>query len=81
MTSGSLRRSEPELAAEQLGAMLEAEMLEPLLLQVREDSPMNGRPRGRQNARSMLSLELMRRGSRLTLQLSSEQTKLYPPVL
>jgi AcrR family transcriptional regulator len=39
MASGSLRRSEPELAAEQLGAMLEAEMLEPLLLQVREDSP------------------------------------------
>jgi len=39
MACGSLRRSDPELAAEQLGAMLEAEMLEPLLLQVREDSP------------------------------------------
>lgn len=39
MASGSLRRADPELAAEQLGAMLEAEMLEPLLLQVREDSP------------------------------------------
>jgi AcrR family transcriptional regulator len=39
MASGSLRRADPNLAAEQLGAMLEAEMLEPLLLQVREDSP------------------------------------------
>jgi AcrR family transcriptional regulator len=39
MASGSLRRADPELAAEQLGAMLEAEMLEPLLLQVREGSP------------------------------------------
>lgn len=39
MASGSLCRADPGLAAEQLGAMLEAEMLEPLLLQVREDSP------------------------------------------
>ena len=39
MASGSLRRADPDLAAEQLGAMLEAEMLEPLLLQVREGSP------------------------------------------
>src|ERR1700676_3373448 len=39
MASGTLRRADPNLAAEQLGAMLEAEMLEPLLLQVREDSP------------------------------------------
>jgi AcrR family transcriptional regulator len=39
MASGSLRRADPDLAAEQLGAMLEAEMLEPLLLQVRDGSP------------------------------------------
>jgi AcrR family transcriptional regulator len=39
MASGSLRRADPDLAAEQLGAMLEAEMLPPLLLQVREGSP------------------------------------------
>jgi AcrR family transcriptional regulator len=39
MARGSLLRANPDLAAEQLGAMLEAEMLEPLLLQVREDSP------------------------------------------
>ena len=39
MAYGSLRRADPDLAAEQLGAMLEAEMLEPLLLQVREASP------------------------------------------
>ncbi len=39
MALGSLRQADPDLAAEQLGAMLEAEMLEPLLLQVREDSP------------------------------------------
>ena len=39
MAHGSLRRADPDLAAEQLGAMLEAEMLEPLLLQVREASP------------------------------------------
>lgn len=39
MAHGSLRRADPDLAAEQLGAMLEAEMLEPLLLQVRETSP------------------------------------------
>ncbi len=39
MASGSLRCADPTLAAEQLGAMLEAEMLEPLLLHVREGSP------------------------------------------
>jgi AcrR family transcriptional regulator len=39
MASGSLGRADPNLAAEQLGAMLEAEMLEPLLLQVRAGSP------------------------------------------
>ncbi len=39
MASGKLRRDDPDLAAEQLGAMLEAEILEPLLLQVRQDSP------------------------------------------
>ena len=39
MVRGTLRTADPDLAAEQLGAMLEAEMLEPLLLQVREDSP------------------------------------------
>ncbi len=39
MASGKLRRDDPDLAAEQLGAMLEAEMLEPLLLQVREGFP------------------------------------------
>ncbi len=39
MARGSLRQADPDLAAEQLGAMLEAEMLEPLLLQVRENSP------------------------------------------
>ncbi len=39
MASGGLRRADPNLAAEQLGAMLEAEMLEPLLLQVRAGSP------------------------------------------
>ncbi|MBV8853629.1 MAG: TetR/AcrR family transcriptional regulator C-terminal domain-containing protein, partial [Sinobacteraceae bacterium] len=39
MARGGLRSADPDLAAEQLGAMLEAEMLEPLLLQVREKSP------------------------------------------
>src|SRR5579863_1338062 len=39
MASGRLRRADPNLAAEQLGAMLEAEMLEPLLLHVREGAP------------------------------------------
>jgi AcrR family transcriptional regulator len=39
MARGQLRRADPNLAAEQLGAMLEAEMLEPLLLQVREGTP------------------------------------------
>jgi AcrR family transcriptional regulator len=39
MESGKLRREDPTLAADHLGALLEAEFLEPLLLQVREDSP------------------------------------------
>jgi len=39
MASGTLRRDDPLLAADHLGALLEAEMLEPLLLQVREGSP------------------------------------------
>jgi AcrR family transcriptional regulator len=39
MTSGILRRDDPDLAADHLGALLEAEILEPLLLQVREDAP------------------------------------------
>lgn len=39
MASGKLRRDDPDLAADHLGALLEAELLEPLLLQVREDSP------------------------------------------
>jgi AcrR family transcriptional regulator len=39
MESGKLRRDHPELAADHLGALLEAEILEPLLLQVREGSP------------------------------------------
>lgn len=39
MESGKLRRDDPDLAADHLGALLEAEILEPLLLQVREASP------------------------------------------
>jgi AcrR family transcriptional regulator len=39
MESGKLRRDDPELAADHLGALLEAEILEPLLLQVRAGSP------------------------------------------
>lgn len=39
MASGTLRRDDPALAADHLGAMLEAEILEPLLLHVREGSP------------------------------------------
>jgi hypothetical protein len=39
MASGVLRRSDPQLAAEQLRGLLEAEILEPLLLHVRDDSP------------------------------------------
>jgi AcrR family transcriptional regulator len=39
MTSGTLRGDDPVLAADHLGALLEAEMLEPLLLHVREGSP------------------------------------------
>lgn len=39
MASGTLRREDPALAADHLGALLEAEILEPLLLHVREGSP------------------------------------------
>jgi AcrR family transcriptional regulator len=39
MASGTLRRDDPDLAADHLGALLEAEILEPLLLQVRDDCP------------------------------------------
>jgi len=39
MASGTLRRDDPLLAADHLGALLEAEILEPLLLRVREGSP------------------------------------------
>jgi AcrR family transcriptional regulator len=39
MASGTLRRDDPALAADHLGALLEAEILEPLLLHVREGPP------------------------------------------
>src|SRR5579883_1123659 len=39
MDRGELRRDDPALAAEHFGALLEAEILEPLLLQVRATSP------------------------------------------
>jgi hypothetical protein len=39
MASGLLRRDDPDLAADHLGALLEAEILEPLLLRVREEAP------------------------------------------
>jgi AcrR family transcriptional regulator len=39
MHRGTLRRDDPTLAADHLGALLEAEILEPLLLQAREGSP------------------------------------------
>jgi AcrR family transcriptional regulator len=39
MASGLLRRDDPDLAADHLGALLEAEILEPLLLHVRETAP------------------------------------------
>jgi AcrR family transcriptional regulator len=39
MASGTLRRDDPALAADHLGALLEAEILEPLLLRAREGSP------------------------------------------
>ena len=39
MSAGTLRKDDPELAADHLGALLEAEVLEPLLLHVRNDSP------------------------------------------
>ncbi len=39
MDSGALRRDDPRLAAEHLRGLLEAEILEPLLLHARDDSP------------------------------------------
>ena len=39
MASGALRPGDANFAASQLRALLEAEVLEPMLLQVREDSP------------------------------------------
>jgi AcrR family transcriptional regulator len=39
MACGTLRRDDPDLAAEHLGALLEAEILEPLLLHVQEGCP------------------------------------------
>jgi AcrR family transcriptional regulator len=39
MASGLLRWDDPDLAADHLGALLEAEILEPLLLHVREAAP------------------------------------------
>jgi len=39
MASGTLRRDDPGLAADHLGALLEAEILQPLLLHVRDGSP------------------------------------------
>ncbi len=39
MASGNLRHDDADLAADHLGALLEAEILEPLLLHVREGSP------------------------------------------
>jgi AcrR family transcriptional regulator len=39
MASGLLRRDDPDLAADHLGALLEAEVLEPLLLHVRDAAP------------------------------------------
>jgi len=39
MSSGTLRPDDPYLAADHLGALLEAEILEPLLLKVRDGSP------------------------------------------
>jgi AcrR family transcriptional regulator len=39
MASGTLRGDDPTLAADHLGALLEAQILEPLLLHVRAESP------------------------------------------
>jgi AcrR family transcriptional regulator len=39
MACGTLRRDDPDLAADHLGALLEAEILEPLLLHVQEGCP------------------------------------------
>jgi hypothetical protein len=42
MASGTLRADDSDLAADHLGALLEAEILEPLLLHVRQGSPEAG---------------------------------------
>jgi AcrR family transcriptional regulator len=42
MSIGVLRPDDPYLAADHLGALLEAELVEPLLLKVREDAPDKG---------------------------------------
>lgn len=39
MASGALRRDDPQLAAEHFRGLLEAEIVEPLLLHARDDSP------------------------------------------
>jgi AcrR family transcriptional regulator len=39
MASGALRHEDPQLASEHLRGLLEAEIVEPLLLQARDDSP------------------------------------------
>ena len=39
MASGTLRRDDPQLAAEHLRGLLEAEIFEPLLLHARDDTP------------------------------------------
>lgn len=39
MAAGALRADDPQLASEHLRAVLEAELIEPLLLQARDDSP------------------------------------------
>lgn len=39
MSTGALRADDPQLAAEYLRGLLEAEIVEPLLLQARDDSP------------------------------------------
>jgi AcrR family transcriptional regulator len=39
MAAGTLRKDDPNLAADHLGALLEAEILEPFLLHVRETAP------------------------------------------
>lgn len=52
MASGKLRRADQHLAADHFGALLKAEILEPLLLQVRRDSP-NDRETGQAARRAV----------------------------